>query len=232
MQPYRKKGTIRIMSAKTVLILDDHPLVADSVAAIVRSIAADVRIEIFHSLKSAQNYLAKGMLPSLIVTDLSLPDSKGIGTVEQIVEQVQTAVGHTSNLQLVVFSGIEHSVLKHQCLALGALAFITKSDDGKALRAALEKSLLRPNLSGSPSINDHHAASNDILSQSLTRRQTQIWQDLAAGYSNAEIATRHGVGINTIKTHVKDVFDRIGARNRTEAAKLYFSSQNSAQAPK
>jgi DNA-binding NarL/FixJ family response regulator len=227
MQPYRKKGTIRIMSAKTVLILDDHPLVADSVAAIVRSIAADVRVEIFHSLKSAQNYL-----PSLIVTDLSLPDSKGIGTVEQIVEQVQTAVGHTNNLQLVVFSGIEHSVLKHQCLALGALAFITKSDDGKALRAALEKSLLRLTLSSSPSINDHHAASNDILSQSLTRRQTQIWQDLAAGYSNAEIATRHGVGINTIKTHVKDVFDRIGARNRTEAAKLYFSSQNSAQAPK
>jgi DNA-binding NarL/FixJ family response regulator len=232
MQAYRKKGTIRIMSAKIVLILDDHPLVADSVAAIVRSIAADVRIEIVHSLKSAQSYLAKGMLPSLIVTDLSLPDSKGIGTVEQIFAQVQAAVGHTNNLQLVVFSGIEHSVLKHQCLALGALAFITKSDDGKALRAVLEKSLLRLSASGVPAINDGNVASNDLLSQSLTRRQTQIWQDLAAGYSNAEIATRHGVGINTIKTHVKDVFDRIGARNRTEAAKLYFSSQNSTQASK
>jgi DNA-binding NarL/FixJ family response regulator len=220
------------MSAKTVLILDDHPLVADSVAAIVRSIVADVRIEVFHSLKSAQNYLAKGMLPSLIVTDLSLPDSKGIGTVEQIVEQIQAAIGHSANLQLVVFSGIEHSVLKHQCLALGALAFITKSDDGKALRAILEKSLLRPGVSGPPPLNDSGSASNDLLSQSLTRRQTQIWQDLAAGYSNAEIATRHGVGINTIKTHVKDVFDRIGARNRTEAAKLYFSSQKSMEAPK
>jgi DNA-binding NarL/FixJ family response regulator len=141
-------------------------------------------------------------------------------------------VGHSNNLQLVVFSGIEHSVLKHQCLALGALAFITKSDDGKALRAVLEKSLLKLSASGAPAINDSNVASNDLLSQSLTRRQTQIWQDLAAGYSNAEIATRHGVGINTIKTHVKDVFDRIGARNRTEAAKLYFSSQNSTQATK
>jgi DNA-binding NarL/FixJ family response regulator len=220
------------MSAKTVLILDDHPLVADSVAAIVRSIATDVRIEIFHSLKSAQNYLAKGILPCLIVTDLSLPDSKGIGTVEQIIEQIQAAIGHTSNLHLVVFSGIEHSVLKQQCLALGALAFITKSDDGKALRATLEKSLLRPGVLGPLPLNDGGGASNELLSQSLTRRQTQIWQDLAAGYSNAEIATRHGVGINTIKTHVKDVFDRIGARNRTEAAKLYFSSQKSMEAPK
>ena len=220
------------MSAKTILILDDHPLVADSVAAIVRSIVTDVRIEIFHSLKSAQAYLAKGMLPSLIVTDLSLPDSKGISTVEQIIGQIQASIGHSGNLQLVVFSGIEHSVLKHQCLALGALGFITKSDDGKALRAVLEKSLLRPGASGSQLLSGNGVASNDLLSQSLTRRQTQIWQDLAAGYSNAEIATRHGVGINTIKTHVKDVFDRIGARNRTEAAKLYFSSQKSMEAPK
>jgi DNA-binding NarL/FixJ family response regulator len=220
------------MSAKTVLILDDHPLVADSVAAIVRSVLVDARIEIFHSLKSAQNYLSKGMLPSLIVTDLSLPDSKGIGTVEQIIGQIQAAIGNNGALQLVVFSGIEHSVLKHQCLALGALAFITKSDDGKALRAVLEKSLLRPGPSGSQQTNDIGTASNDLLSQSLTRRQTQIWQDLAAGYSNAEIATRHGVGINTIKTHVKDVFDRIGARNRTEAAKLYFSSQKPMEASK
>lgn len=220
------------MSVKTVLILDDHPLVADSVAAIVRSILVDVRIEIFHSLKSAQNYLAKGMLPNLIVTDLSLPDSKGIGTVEQIVAQIQAAIGHSANLQLIVFSGVEHSVLKHQCLALGALAFITKSDNGLALRAVLENSLLKPSAPGSPPPNDSSVASNELLSQSLTRRQTQIWQDLAAGYSNAEIATRHGVGINTIKTHVKDVFDRIGARNRTEAAKLYFSSQKSMEASK
>jgi DNA-binding NarL/FixJ family response regulator len=220
------------MSVKTVLILDDHPLVADSVAAIARSVLVDVRIEIFHSLKSAQNYLAKGLLPSLIVTDLSLPDSKGISTVEQIIEQISTGVGQSGNLQLVVFSGIEHSVLKHQCLALGALAFITKSDDGKALRAVLEKSLLKPGTSSPKTLSDNGVASNDLLSQSLTRRQTQIWQDLAAGYSNAEIATRHGVGINTIKTHVKDVFDRIGARNRTEAAKLYFSSQKSMETPR
>jgi DNA-binding NarL/FixJ family response regulator len=225
MRPLGKRGNIRIMAAKTVLILDDHPLVADSVAAIVRSILIDAHIEIFHSLKTAQSYLAKGILPTVIVTDLSLPDSKGIGTVEQIINKVSVSTGKSAQLQLIVFSGIEHSILKHQCLALGALAFITKSDDGKALRAILEKSLKSsPSATLYPS-KDVSNGSSDLLSQSLTRRQAQIWQDLAAGYSNAEIATRHGVGINTVKTHVKDVFDRIGARNRTEAAKLYFSSQ-------
>jgi DNA-binding NarL/FixJ family response regulator len=220
------------MAVNTVLILDDHPLVADSVAAIVRSIRADIHVEIFHSLKAAQNFLAKGILPALIVSDLSLPDSKGIGTVEQITEQIRSYEGSIANLQLVVFSGIEHSVLRHQCLALGALAFITKSDDGKALRNILEKALSKDGESSNCPTFDTGVRSNDLLCQTLTRRQTQIWQDLAAGYSNAEIATRHGVGINTIKTHVKDVFDRIGARNRSEAAKLYIGNQKSTKASK
>jgi DNA-binding NarL/FixJ family response regulator len=225
------------MSTQTVLIIDDHPLVADSVAALVRSVCTehriDVGIEIFHTLKNAQSFLAKGMMPHLIVTDLSLPDSKGIGTVEQILEQIRQSVGVNAMPTFLVFSGVEHSVLKHQCLSLGAIAFITKSDDGKALRATLEKALYQKTASNShtPYTNgEAEPASHELLSQALTRRQSQIWQDLAAGYSNAEIATRHGVGINTIKTHVKDIFDRIGARNRTEAAKLYFNRNKSSEA--
>jgi DNA-binding NarL/FixJ family response regulator len=220
------------MAVQTVLIIDDHPLVADSVAALVRTISADVHIEVFHSLKAAQSYLAKGMLPSVIVTDLSLPDSKGIGTVEQIIEQVKASVGSATGLKLIVFSGVEHTLLRHQCLALGVLAFITKSDDGKALKATLEKAMSQTNGSLYHSAPESSAAAAELLSQSLTRRQSQIWQDLAAGYSNAEIANRHGVAINTIKTHVKDIFDRIGARNRTEAAKLYFSRPKSVEVPK
>jgi two-component system, NarL family, response regulator len=220
------------MAVQTVLIIDDHPLVADSVAALVRSIQADVHIEVFHSLKSVQQFLAKGLLPILIVTDLSLPDSKGIGTVEQIIAQVHASIGSTAGLKLIVFSGIEHSLLKHQCLALGVMAFITKSDDGKALREILEKALLESRGKYYASISNSLPATSDLLSLSLTRRQSQIWQDLAAGYSNAEIATRHGVALNTVKTHVKDIFDRIGARNRTEAAKLYFSRAQPAEVPK
>jgi DNA-binding NarL/FixJ family response regulator len=225
------------MALQTVLIIDDHPLVAESVAALVRSICTDhqidVDIEIFHTLKNAQNFLAKGMMPHLIVTDLSLPDSKGIGTVEQILEQIRQSVGASAAPKFLVFSGVEHSVLKHQSLSLGAIAFITKSDDGKALRATLEKALHQKSVSNPFAVYPHGEvgpASHEVLSQALTRKQAQIWQDLAAGYSNAEIATRHGVGINTIKTHVKDIFDRIGARNRTEAAKLYFNRNKSGEA--
>jgi DNA-binding NarL/FixJ family response regulator len=221
------------MPINTVLVIDDHPVVADSVAALVRSINGDVRIEICHSLRAAQAFLSRGMLPTLIVTDLSLPDSKGIGTVEEIVGQIRAAAGLQAKVNLVVFSGIEHAVLKTQCLALGVSAFVTKSEDIGTLRSCIAASLREAkssfscgtaasiSISSDPSEN---ATIHTRLLTSLTRKQAAIWQDLAAGYSNAEIALRHGVGVNTVKTHVKDIFDRIGARNRTEAAKLYFEN--------
>lgn len=217
------------MSINTVLVIDDHPVVADSVAALVRSINEEVHIEICHSLRAAQAYLSKGMLPILIVTDLSLPDSKGIGTVEQIVGQIRAAAGQQTKFKLVVFSGIEHALLKNQCVALGVSAFVTKSEDIGALRSCIAASLVSvkpPNGAGEGNTLANQGSENATVSArlagTLTRKQAAVWQDLAAGYSNAEIALRHGVGVNTVKTHVKDIFDRIGARNRTEAAKLYF----------
>jgi DNA-binding NarL/FixJ family response regulator len=222
------------MYSHCILIIDDHPVVADSVAAVIQSIRSDVRLEICHSLRNAQAFLAKGMLPALIVTDLSLPDSKGIGTVEALMNQISTATGRRDVAKMVVFSGIEHSVLKHQCLALGALAFVTKSEDSKALKRILETCLLSTKLAAPEQDSTKAGGSgNDTAAAAviLTKKQTAIWQDLAAGYSNAEIASRHGVGINTIKTHVKDIFDRIGARNRTEAAKLYFNQSSVADMP-
>lgn len=215
----------RQMPINTVLVIDDHPVVADSVAALVRSINADVPIEICHSLRAAQAYLSRGMLPTLIVTDLSLPDSKGVGTVVQIVDQIRAAAGEHTKLKIVVFSGIEHALLKNQCLTLGISAFVTKSEDIGALKAVLIAALgparsSQANNAGSAA--SENATVDIRLASALTRKQAAIWQDLAAGYSNAEIALRHGVGVNTVKTHVKDIFDRIGARNRTEAAKLYF----------
>jgi CheY-like chemotaxis protein len=94
------------MPSYGVLIIDDHSVVADSVAALVTSIRSDLHIEISHSLKNAQTVLLCGMVPSLIVTDLLLPDSQGVGTAEQIFQQISHATGKTAVAKAVVFSRI------------------------------------------------------------------------------------------------------------------------------
>jgi DNA-binding NarL/FixJ family response regulator len=199
------------MSNRKALVLDDHPMVAESVAAVIRSKDPLAVVEVAHSLKTALALQNKGRDFDLIVLDLSLPDSKGIGTFEAL-DAAWPSVAK------IVFSGLSHTLLMQQCLSLGAKAFVAKSDDVKSLYQALEANW--PKLS--PSEDQEHKTR---VASELTVKQLAIWQDLAAGYSNLEIAERHSIAINTVKSHVREILERIQVRNRTEAARLFFEQQ-------
>ncbi len=199
------------MISRRALVLDDHPMLAESVAAVIRSRDPMAVVEVAHTLKSALAMRDRPRGFDLIILDLSLPDAKGIATFE--------ALQHAWPLTpKIVFTGIDHPVLRQQCLALGAKAFVLKTDDVKSLYHALDVHWPSPSAL-------HPFEATPRIASDLTSKQLAIWQDLAAGYSNQEIAERHGVAINTVKSHVREILERIHARNRTEAARLYFEQQ-------
>ena len=55
----------------------------------------------------------------------------------------------------------------------------------------------------------------------LTRRQCDILQEVASGRSNSEIAQRLHISVETVKSHMRQLLMRLGARNRTELATIY-----------
>lgn len=186
-------------------------MVAESVAAVIRSKDPLAVVEVAYSLKAALALKEKDRSFDLIILDMSLPDSKGISTFEAIAQA-------WPEVAKIVFSGLSHGLLMQQCLDQGAKAFILKSDDVKSLYQALE--LYWPE---SSTLSD--ASARPRLASELTAKQMAIWQDLAAGYANIEIAERHGIAINTVKSHVREILERIHVRNRTEAARLFFEQQ-------
>ena len=52
-----------------------------------------------------------------------------------------------------------------------------------------------------------------------------MWQAIAEGMSNGEIAERYGISLNTTKAHVRELLQRLGVRNRTEAATMYYRAR-------
>lgn len=69
-------------------------------------------------------------------------------------------------------------------------------------------------------------AINFAIEESLTKRETEVMRLIAQGLSNAEIAERLFIGVETVKSHVKKVLRKIGAVNRSEAISLYLDNGN------
>jgi len=62
----------------------------------------------------------------------------------------------------------------------------------------------------------------------LTRRQCDILQEVASGRSNSEIAERLHISVETVKSHMRQLLMRLGARNRTELATIYQRTRKDA----
>ncbi len=58
----------------------------------------------------------------------------------------------------------------------------------------------------------------------LTRREMEVLSDLSSGRTNKQIARDLGVSLNTIKFHVRNLFQKLGVNSRSQAISLYLQS--------
>ena len=63
----------------------------------------------------------------------------------------------------------------------------------------------------------------------LTKRQRELLGALAQGWTNLQIGARFGISGNTVKYHLKNLYDKLGVKNRAMAVALYMSSSSAVQ---
>jgi DNA-binding NarL/FixJ family response regulator len=200
-----------------VLVVEDHPLIADSLVTCIKDGHPNLFVEAAYSLHSASTCLTNHPTPILIVTDLTLVDAKGIDAVRAL----RTAAPETP---LLVFTAIDDPALRAQAIDLGVAGFLLKSTATETLCAAISR-LLGQNLSAANASPPAHSG-NEITVRVLTKKQTEILDELVAGRSNKEIATRLGISDQTVSSHMKEILSRLGVRNRTQAVSRYYQLQN------
>jgi len=196
------------------LIVEDHPLVADSLVACVRDCNAELAVENAESLRVALRLLALRPAPLLIVTDLTLPDTTGTQAVRRLREAAPQSA-------LLVFTALDDPILRSEAKELGATDYLIKNTSIQTLQDAILAVVC-----GRPS--EHQAAPErrGTLSRLLTPKQHSVLQELAAGRSNKEIAERMNISDKTVGSHMKEIFGRLGVRNRTEAVVRYIEISN------
>lgn len=203
----------------SVLIVDDHRLFRQGLAGLMSTRPDLVRV--VGEAATAREALsrARELRPDLVLMDISMPGGSGLeATAALRAELPDTAV--------VMLTSSDEDEHLRQAVRLGAAGYLLKDLDAHELfdliagiargEAAMTRAMagrLLKVLAGGPAQNDEKA-----LLAELTEREIEVLQLVARGVSNAEIAEALVVTVNTVKTHIRNILEKLQVENRTQAA--------------
>ena len=188
-----------------LLLVDDHALVRDLVAAHLQ--AQGFAVTTAASLAAAQAVLAAEGAFDLVLLDYALPDSTGLASSAGVIAA-------SGGAPVILFSGLARPETVAEAREAGFAGFIPKSTAARALAEAL-----RQILAGQPWQAEGEAQpKGNTLLDSLTRREREVLRAIRAGRMNKEIAGELAISEVTVKMHVRAICQKLGARNRTQAA--------------
>lgn len=196
-----------------ISIVDDHPLFLDGLTALLGRIDESFEIEAF---SSGTDLLAsidsENPAPELIISDLSMKPINGLALLSSL-----RAKGFDRPFILV--SGVEETLSATELKACGAFAFVPKSADLPTLRdvifSALESGSASGNSRSRSLSGEARSGSSDYQVTTLTPRQIEIMQIIVDGGSNREVAGKLNISENTVKSHLRQIFQILGVNKRT-----------------
>lgn len=157
--------------------------------------------------------------------DLHLPGENGLDCIRNLKEQLPDA-------RILMLTVEEHSGLVFAALRAGASGYLVKTGEPSAILDAIRE----VHCGGAPmsahiarlvvqSFHQPAAGASDLAD--LTRRETEILDQLARGWTSQEIADGLSLSIYTVQTHLRHIYEKLHVRSRTEAASKYLGRQGS-----
>ena len=207
------------MAIRITIIEDD----LEMRQAFEQAITAEGDLDLKGSYASVEAFLARpegldGL--DVVLTDIQLPGLSGIQCIAQCKPK-------RPNLQFLVITVFEDNMHLFNALCAGATGYLLKS----ASPAEIAQAIRDIHRGGSPmslaiarmvvaSVQEKKA--NSALLNSLTKREHQLVELLAEGYRYKEIADKLDLSIETVRTYIRAVYNKLQVHSRTEALnKLY-----------
>ncbi len=187
-----------------VLIVDDHPIVHQTLGIAVGAVLPEARQHVAFNLTEALE-IAEGLAKdSLVLLDLGLPEGSGMDVLKRFRSAFPQMV-------VVVVSATESSVLVAAALKTGAAGYIPKTSSPNLIIAAL-KVIVAGGTYIPPQILPDVAEV-----PTLTGRQIEVLMLITKGASNRDIAQALGIADNTAKQHTHAVFQALNVNTRAQA---------------
>ena len=212
MQNPTLSGSFRVMNAPIELILaDPNPLMLQALSEIFER---DRRFSLVATAKSAEGFLEaclRAPVPAGVI-DWTLPQL-GAERLLAILRE------HPKPPRIVVYASPGDPDIARRAMAAGAAGFCTRDTPPEQLLdivdAVAAGRMVFPFL-------DVRGLKRDPR-EDLTAREKTMLAALARGRTNTELAAELAISINTVKFHLRNLYDKLGLRNRSQAIAFYYS---------
>ena len=193
-----------------ILIVDDHPLIAQSLQSIVSDSQIGEVVAIAHTAKACLDLVASKLI-DLVLLDINLPDGNGLDICKSITEKYP----QIKVLAITTYS--EYTIIR-KMLDNGASGYILKNALPEEVVEGIE-TVLKGETFLCHEIDLLMKKKSDELIF-LTPRETDLLKLICDGYTNPEIAEKLFLGIETINSYRKNLLFKLNARNTAVLVKI------------
>jgi DNA-binding NarL/FixJ family response regulator len=208
-----------------VLIIDDDDLMRAGLRGVLSS---DASIEVVGEASDGRDavYRTRLLQPDIVLMDVRMPDLDGISATRELLDAFP-------DVRVVIVTTFEQDDYIFGALRAGASGFLLKRTRPEELVAAVHTvaagdSLLSPSVTSRVIERMAQQPASDVardaLLDELTPREREVLELVARGLSNGEIAAVLVVEESTVKTHVRRVLAKLGARDRVQAVIFAYES--------
>jgi DNA-binding NarL/FixJ family response regulator len=192
-----------------IFCVDDHPLMREGIAAIIRN-EDDMTLIAEASCGREAIQTFGDHRPDITLMDLRLPDISGVDAMVAIRTDFPDA-------RIIMLTTFEGDVQIQRALQAGAQGYMLKTMPRKHLVEMIRKVHM-----GKKQIPVEVAAhlAEHLSDEALSPREVEVLQKIAGGNRNSDIASLLFISEETVKGHVKHIMGKLGASDRTEAVAI------------
>jgi DNA-binding NarL/FixJ family response regulator len=200
-----------------ILLVDDHAIVRQGYAALLRTLLPDVQVI---EACDGEQALAKVQveIPALVIMDVGLPGISGLETTRRLLQRLP-------QLRVLFFSMHDELPLVRQALDTGAAGYITKSSSPEVLVDAVQRTLagygyIEQPLATQLARNPASANAQDPRLQGMTQREFEIFVMLANGTPARVIAERLCISGKTVSNYLTLLKSKLQVSSQAELVHL------------
>jgi DNA-binding NarL/FixJ family response regulator len=212
-----EKSIVTFNAMTTIIVIEDDDKIRNYLVALISGSGEFDLAASFSTAEDAMEYFEKGLGNpiELVLTDVQLPGKSGIDFIAWLKPL-------RPDIQLMVLSAYDDADKVFKALKSGATGYILKNTEAVKLIEALRD--LRKG--GSPMSNEIarkvvNAFQQDIVykdaKENLSDREREVLHWLSKGFSYKEIGAKLFISVETVRTHIRNIYEKLHAGNKMEA---------------